>query len=578
MSDFLDSFFPNIGPKKKIDPKKLSRRTIRADRYDDRTYERALEIMPDFDTARSRLCDRMTETGNGMTGDVFHLLYKVEPSDRPNEEIRPDYVINALVRDQLRVLPELEELRGLGTVGDELNAGLGFITLRKAIESVHDKTKVEQALMEELLKQQAELQKLQKQRTPLDKAVKDLVEQLAQAMQVLAEAQSADDPDPDGEDGEGEDGEAQAAALALAEQAVDALESALAAAQAKQDANQQDQQTLEETITAAKQMIEDGLDQKSPEIRQALEKGLDEAIDQAKDMQSLQQAWGIDPGHLQRLDPAARIALAKQIKDDPKLKQLAELIGRYTRVAFAENRKQVQHARSEVSNVEMGNDLTLLLPSELVQMRHPILKRDFRRRYMERTLLQFKMDGTERSGLGSIICCYDGSMSMSGQQEIRAKAVAIALLNMAKEQKRAFKGIQFGSSSEIAAWDFAEPADFTPEKIFEMASFFFNGGTDFVTPLSLSLAHLQAEHDASKAVRGDIVFITDGECGVGEAWLKSFKDEQARLGFHVFGVVIGGDPTDEPLFEICDGRVVAWNNLESPDELRSIFQDIHRPS
>lgn len=96
--------------------------------------------------------------------------------------------------------------------------------------------------------------------------------------------------------------------------------------------------------------------------------------------------------------------------------------------------------------------------------------------------------------------------------------------------------------------------------------------TDFVTPLSVCLTLLQEEYKEKGAVNGDIVFITDGQCGVPPEWLESFKEEQKKLGFRIFGVVIGGSVTDEPLRTICDGRVFNIKDLQSGEELRDVFR------
>jgi len=42
----------------------------------------------------------------------------------------------------------------------------------------------------------------------------------------------------------------------------------------------------------------------------------------------------------------------------------------------------------------------------------------------------------------------------------------------------------------------------------------------------------------SRHRRGDIVFITDGECRVDAQWLREFKDAKAELGFSLFSVLI----------------------------------------
>ena len=110
--------------------------------------------------------------------------------------------------------------------------------------------------------------------------------------------------------------------------------------------------------------------------------------------------------------------------------------------------------------------------------------------------------------------------------------------------------------------------------LFLTEGFVVTHNTDFVTPLSWALDKLVTQYKDAGQVKGDIVFCTDGMCGVPEQWLKEFKDKQAELGFRVWGIVIGGSPQSEPLVSICDGRVLTVSDLLSANEIRSIFNQI----
>jgi uncharacterized protein with von Willebrand factor type A (vWA) domain len=90
--------------------------------------------------------------------------------------------------------------------------------------------------------------------------------------------------------------------------------------------------------------------------------------------------------------------------------------------------------------------------------------------------------------------------------------------------------------------------------------------------LTHGLNKLQEEYEKDGAVKGDIVFITDGECGVAPQWLEAFCEERERLNFRVFGVTIGGSVEDQPLKDICDGRISTISDLTSGSELREVFR------
>lgn len=98
--------------------------------------------------------------------------------------------------------------------------------------------------------------------------------------------------------------------------------------------------------------------------------------------------------------------------------------------------------------------------------------------------------------------------------------------------------------------------------------------TDFVTPFSVALTRMQREFEERGAVEGDIVFATDGECGVPESFITDFKAEQERLGFKVYGIAIGCNPRSEPLWTLCDHQVIGVKSLTDPSDMRPLFGKI----
>jgi len=77
------------------------------------------------------------------------------------------------------------------------------------------------------------------------------------------------------------------------------------------------------------------------------------------------------------------------------------------------------------------------------------------------------------------------------------------------------------------------------EKVMDLAEYFPGGGTDFEKPLDAALECLKN----SRYKKGDIVFITDGECQVGEDWAQRFRKEKDRLGFSLFSILIDVGPS-----------------------------------
>lgn len=333
---------------------------------------------------------------------------------------------------------------------------------------------------------------------------------------------------------------------------------------------------LEEQIEEMERDLKDEIDGQRSAMRTALSEGLEAAQDQAEAVEGFMQSFGEDAGNLQAVPAEKRLEAARLLKDRPNLAKLAELVGPMSRLAFSERRRRVHEAAEEVYEVEFGSDLSQLTPDELVRFALDDMYDQFMVDYAEDNLLQYKLRGQESVGKGGIIACIDSSGSMQGDRDIYAKAIALSLANIAKREDREFKAVIFGSSNEIHSIDFEKPKDFTMEKLMEVASFGFYGGTSFESPLAASLKHLQKQHDQNGAIKGDIVFITDGMCSISDQFMGNFKDEQERLRFQVFGIGIGMSGHPEPLNELTDGNIVTLQNLVSGEPIANIFGELGR--
>jgi uncharacterized protein with von Willebrand factor type A (vWA) domain len=525
---FLDEWLD--GPRVP-DPSKLSRFTVDHDKWDKEDEERLREEMVEYAAEADRLCD-VVETGNGLWSDTYFSLVKVEPEQLPEGEIRPSHLINRTVMDEAMHLKEFEELRSLGTVGDDVAAAMGVITMRPDLETLYDKLKTEQEKAKQLEEQMQELYGAESESDDIEGKLQEL-----------------EDQDGDLESKEATDYQAR-----------------------QKELNKQIEE-LRKSIREGGQELKDAIEKKRPAIRGAMKQAMGNAAGEAGAAQASADAWGLEPGALQRLPHKERMELAKRL-NNPRLKKIAELFGPMKRLMFTEQRRRVNHAIEEVYDLELGNMLERVLPQEFAKLSHPLRKYEFYKDYAEHRLPQYKMRGQEKVGKGPIIFCEDGSGSMAGDRELWAKAVGLCLLHLARQQKRRFRVIHFGSAHEIWQADFAKPEDFTVEKIIDFAEFFYGGGTDFMRPLSVALDHLREEHELTGSVKSDVVFATDGACGVQDSWLEDFKKEQERLAFTVWGVTIGGHPGDEPLKTICDGKVIGVKDLHGGEDIRGVFGGI----
>lgn len=266
-------------------------------------------------------------------------------------------------------------------------------------------------------------------------------------------------------------------------------------------------------------------------LKRALQEAMTEAKGECEDIEVATTCWGTAPGSPQKLPNKEKLALANRIRNNPTLWQLAKIAGRFRQLALSTQRTKVQKGNEEVYSIECGDDVARILPSELVKIAHPAMRKLLFYEITSGQMLQFALRSKQKEQKGPIVCAIDNSGSMSGDREIWAKAIALGLLQICVMQKRRFVGIHFGSANEISThvfdWD-----KYTLENILDFAEHFFGGGTDFQKPLDV------CAYEIGKNPRADIIMISDGECDVQDKWLADFNGWRDDNEVSVWSVLI----------------------------------------
>ena len=255
-----------------------------------------------------------------------------------------------------------------------------------------------------------------------------------------------------------------------------------------------------------------------------------------------------------------RARLAERLRTS-RLAQWAELIGRFRQMAGGERARKVENAAGELVGVTLGDDLSRVIPSELANLGLPELRAVFAARYAAGELMLYDSQGEQTTGQGAIIACVDTSHSMyeAGPdgitREAWAKACALALLDQARHAGRDFVGILFSAADKVQVFRFpaGQPAGIA--QVLDFAETFLGGGTSYQAPLTAARELLEEEFNNAARTRGDIVMITDDECGVTEEWMRGWNDAKRLLGFRVFGVAVGAARAAEAgsvLEALCD--------------------------
>jgi uncharacterized protein with von Willebrand factor type A (vWA) domain len=320
----------------------------------------------------------------------------------------------------------------------------------------------------------------------------------------------------------------------------------------------QAQKALEEL---AQQQAQDpmGLD-----AAQAIEQAADDAKDDADAASNLP---GSQTGQMKKLPPDEALKLAKTISENENVREVLKRLGRIERDMRYQRSNRVVGGREEIVDVELGNDLTRVLPSELIKLKHPLLRMDFIRRFYENSLLQYEMIGTAEAGNGPISATLDVSGSMAGAEDWWARASCLGMLSIAHRERRDFVVVEFDTQAkEPFFFSGKEPID--PAKVVEFAGRgAHGGGTDITTGMAKAAEIIWTVPAFNKA---DMVILTDGNDRLGDDD-RTLRDELHAAGVRIHGVSVG-KPSNAWLEAICDTTISAYDMAQPSDATSHLAQ------
>ncbi|KLJ00064.1 VWA domain-containing protein [Streptomyces sp. KE1] len=302
--------------------------------------------------------------------------------------------------------------------------------------------------------------------------------------------------------------------------------------------------TAEQAAARAEAAARQALEAVAPGIRAAARTATAQAVRVTREEAALMRAWGVGQGELERMPYEQRARLAERLRTS-RLARWAELIGRFRQMADGERARKVENATGELIGVTLGDDLSRVLPSELAHLGLPELRAVFAARYAAGELMLYDTRGDQTTGQGAVIACVDTSHSMYEEgpggitREAWSKACALALLDQARHARRDFVGILFSAADKLQVFRFPAGRPAPVERVLEFAETFLGGGTSYQRPLSAAADLLAEEFDTDARARGDIVLITDDECGVTEQWTRDWLKAKHRLDFRLFGLAVG---------------------------------------
>lgn len=244
---------------------------------------------------------------------------------------------------------------------------------------------------------------------------------------------------------------------------------------------------------------------------------------------------GSGDAELKKVPLRDQIVLAEKLTSHHKLKEIAKWAGRFK--AIARKKQKSKHEESiEKSGVFLGNQIERLLPMELGMFSHPVAKMGFLRRFAEGQTMQYEQKGKETLGKGPIVLCLDQSGSMANL-DTQAKGFALALMSIARKQKRDFALILFSTKTRTLRYP---KGKISTKDMVGLAEMFLGGGTHFDRPLEEVLTVIEE----SRYKQADVVFVTDGEAYLKENFVQEFRMKKNEKAFSVLSLLFGVERTD----------------------------------
>lgn len=305
----------------------------------------------------------------------------------------------------------------------------------------------------------------------------------------------------------------------------------------------------------------------------------------------LGHVWNDSLGAWDRVDWDKLEEYAKSLQRDSQLRELAELLGRWKSAEKQVEEYKLQqpvpekdwkpnpYGKSEIIGIHYSDDISSMLPAEVALLSSPETELILSKKFVEKKLLTFQYrsrdigsslkkqeevsmlaDSDEK---GPIIMAIDTSGSMFGAPERIAKALALAILEIALKQKRRAYLISFSTGIKTAEMTGME------EQLDSMVEFLrmsFHGGTDIQPALEETLEVLEQE----EYEKADVLVISDFVIPrIDRKMFESIQHlrQEKGISFHSLFITRRHDPRIPPL-PIFDNHWVY--DLENPKVMRQM--------
>lgn len=300
-------------------------------------------------------------------------------------------------------------------------------------------------------------------------------------------------------------------------------------------------QTAAEVASTAEQMrvvsgmIQTRLQKRSTETAQVICDAVRCSLQAAVLAKCVTQCWGDDDAEATQ-QAERNQALLERVRGNAMLQGITRQLGRMKEMLSELRKNDYANGRGEKYTVTRGRDMKNLLSGELALMASPATTPLFLRKYHAKGLLQYAKRERVHKGHGDVIVCLDESGSTEGENAEWGKALALALQDICAHEGRKYALIHFSGTDQFRT-DLFLPGQYTSADLLSAAEHFFDGGTDFETPIreALRLVNEDAFENA------DILFVTDGEDTISDELAEQLRNSIQDARCSVIGLLLDAD-------------------------------------
>jgi uncharacterized protein with von Willebrand factor type A (vWA) domain len=283
-------------------------------------------------------------------------------------------------------------------------------------------------------------------------------------------------------------------------------------------------------------------EKKAMESQLAVCKAVREAQEEVDEYIKVMSVLGKGPGDPEEKDlaPEAINEVFQQVRNNWKLKQIMEEAGPFQRSAESQQQRKTNIGMDELVGIKLDDKIENLIDEEMLEIVFKPTQANALRRLIEKEALAFHYQGIQKVGKGPVVVLTDGSASMAGWKEIRAKAFALGMAWIAKHQKRWCCLVEFASGSAMNVC-ILKPDDWNERNLIEWLLHFYNGGTTYHVPFKEVPFTLWPKmvQEGLKPGKTDMIIITDGQLDVPWQIKKRFLEWKQKEKCRAIGVMIG---------------------------------------